>query len=242
MLELTPYLDRKPAELSGGQRQRVAMGRAIIRSADVFLFDEPLSNLDAQLRTQMRLELKKMHMRLKTTTIYVTHDQTEAMTLADRIVILKDGVIQQVGTPIEIFEAPNNVFVAQFIGNPPMNIFSAKIIIQNGTRKLQTGNFILPLMDSQYTDIPVGTRVLVGIRPDAIKTSLGTIDKAYQMEAKVVLSEILGGQSHVELEINGNTLIAEIEGRLQAKPGDILIIGIEQKRTILFDPQTTLAL
>ena len=119
VLELDALLDRKPAELSGGQRQRVAMGRAIVRQPAVFLFDEPLSNLDAQLRMQMRIELRKMHLQLKTTTIYVTHDQIEAMTLADRIVILKDGHIQQVGTPVEVFEQPANVFVAQFIGNPP---------------------------------------------------------------------------------------------------------------------------
>ncbi len=242
MLELTDYLHRKPAELSGGQRQRVAMGRAIVRSADVFLFDEPLSNLDAQLRTQMRLELKKMHMRLKTTTVYVTHDQIEAMTLADRIVILKDGLIQQVGTPIEIFESPNNVFVAQFIGNPPMNIFDAKVIDSNEGRALKAGDFILPLTDSQYPKLSTGAEVLVGIRPDAIKTSLEKTDSKYQMDAKVVLAEILGGQSHVELDVAGNTLIAEIEGRLRAKPGDILKIGIEQDRTILFDPKTTLAL
>jgi len=122
ILELGPYLDRKPAALSGGQRQRVAMGRAIVRRPDVFLFDEPLSNLDAQLRTQMRMELKKLHLKFQTPTIYVTHDQIEAMTLADRIVILKDGYIQQIGAPVEVFENPTNVFTAKFIGNPPMNV------------------------------------------------------------------------------------------------------------------------
>lgn len=242
MLELSAYLERKPSELSGGQRQRVAMGRAIVRKADVFLFDEPLSNLDAQLRTQMRLELKKMHMRLKTTTVYVTHDQIEAMTLADRIVILKDGLIQQVGSPIEIFESPNNIFVAQFIGNPPMNIFPAAVTDVNGKRVLQAGDFSLILQEDQYPAAQNGSKVMVGIRPDAIKTSLEHIDEKYQVEAKVVLAEILGGQSHVELEIAGTTLIAEIEGRLRAKPGDILKVGVEQERTILFDPQTTLAL
>lgn len=242
MLELTDYLDRKPAELSGGQRQRVAMGRAIVRKADVFLFDEPLSNLDAQLRTQMRIELKKMHLRIKTTTVYVTHDQIEAMTLADRIVILKGGYIQQVGTPIEIFESPNNVFVAQFIGNPPMNIFPATIHGQGEDRIAKAGKLTLPLDADIYNDVKDGQEVLVGIRPDAIKTNLTNIDEKYQLTSKVVYAEILGGQTHVELDVNDTIMMAEIEGRFQAKPGDDFKIGIELERTILFDPQTTQAL
>ncbi|MGL1931988.1 MAG: sn-glycerol-3-phosphate ABC transporter ATP-binding protein UgpC [Desulfotalea sp.] len=242
ILELSDYLDRKPAELSGGQRQRVAMGRAIIRKADVFLFDEPLSNLDAQLRTQMRIELKKMHLKLKTTTVYVTHDQTEAMTLADRIVILKDGSIQQVGTPIEIFESPNNVFVAQFIGNPPMNIFSATIQSNGESRVLKSGNLTLPLCKNIYSSVSDGDEVLVGIRPDAIKARLTDIDTKHQFDTKVVIAEILGGQTHVELELEGTSIMAEIEGRFQAKPGDDFKIGIDLERTILFNPQTTQAL
>ncbi len=145
ILEITPYLDRKPAALSGGQRQRVAMGRAIVRNPSVFLFDEPLSNLDAQLRTQMRMELKKLHLKMNTTTIYVTHDQIEAMTLADRIVILKDGHIQQVGSPVEVFERPVNRFVAGFIGNPPINILPATVSGSGSATTLVLGSLHLPI-------------------------------------------------------------------------------------------------
>ncbi|RMZ62214.1 ABC transporter ATP-binding protein, partial [Vibrio anguillarum] len=145
MLELDPLLDRKPKELSGGQRQRVAMGRAMVRTPKVFLFDEPLSNLDAKLRGVMREEIKQLHRQLKTTTIYVTHDQIEAMTLADRIVILKDGYVAQVGTPTEVFQRPANKFVAQFIGNPSMNMLDAQLIQQDGEWLIQLGDIFIPL-------------------------------------------------------------------------------------------------
>ncbi len=243
-LELTKYLDRKPAALSGGQRQRVAMGRAIVRQPDVFLFDEPLSNLDAQLRTQMRMELKKLHMKFKTTTIYVTHDQIEAMTLADRIVILKDGFIQQVGSPIDVFEKPTNVFVAQFIGNPPMNILEGYFKLVSGTPSIEAGSLLLPLPPGKGKNFSDGMPILVGIRPDAVKIFdvENRIDVKWQTDATVVLAEILGGQSLLELDVSGNPIIAEVEGRIKAGFGDHITIGFEMDRMVLFDPVTTNAI
>ncbi|BDQ38566.1 sugar ABC transporter ATP-binding protein [Pseudodesulfovibrio nedwellii] len=245
VLELGPYLDRKPSELSGGQRQRVAMGRAMVRKPDVFLFDEPLSNLDAQLRTQMRMELRKMHLRMATTTIYVTHDQIEAMTLADRIVILKDGDIQQIGTPIEVFEDPDNVFVAQFIGNPPMNILSGTCRIEEGKRQVIVGNSIFPVVDGKAESLQDGAPVKVGLRPDSIKMgdNIEKLPKEWWCQGEVVVSEILGGQSHLEIVIDGeNELLAEVEGRVVAHPGEVVPIGFEFDRMVLFDPETTNAL
>ena len=242
ILELEPYLSRKPSELSGGQRQRVAMGRAMVRKPDVFLFDEPLSNLDAQLRTQMRMELRKMHLRMATTTIYVTHDQIEAMTLADRIVILKDGYIQQIGTPIDVFEDPNNVFVAQFIGNPPMNILKGIFRVEDGKRCVHVGSSRFPVVDGKAESLLDGASVFVGIRPDSIKMGGRTesLPKDWLCQGEVVVSEILGGQSHLEIVIDGeNELIAEVEGRVVAHPGEIVPIGFEFDRMVLFDSETT---
>jgi multiple sugar transport system ATP-binding protein len=242
ILELTSFLDRKPAALSGGQRQRVAMGRAIVRSPDVFLFDEPLSNLDAQLRTQMRMELKKLHLKMKTTTIYVTHDQIEAMTLADRIVILKDGYIQQVGSPIDVFEKPENVFVARFIGNPPTNIVDGVFQRRHGGQSVAVERitFAVP----KPVDVPDGQPVKVGIRPDAIKTgdALAGIPEAWRYQVTVILSEIVGGQSLLEFELDGKQMIAELEGRILLRPGDVLTLGFDFNRIFLFDSKTQRAL
>ena len=242
ILELSPYLDRKPSELSGGQRQRVAMGRAIVRQPSVFLFDEPLSNLDAQLRTQMRMELKKLHLDMKTTTIYVTHDQVEAMTLADRIVILKDGYIQQVGSPIEVFERPANRFVAGFIGNPPINICEGVITRDDTGSRVEIGDLVLPVVYPGKTKESM--KVLVGIRPDAIKMGnhLSQFPENYRIPAKVHVAEILGGQSLLEFSSGGNTLIAEIEGRIRLQPGDEVELAVDAERLLFFDPETELAL
>lgn len=238
VLELSPYLQRKPSELSGGQRQRVAMGRAIVRKPAVFLFDEPLSNLDAQLRTQMRRELKKLHLKMQTTTIYVTHDQVEAMTLADKIVILKDGYIQQVGTPIEVFERPVNRFVAGFIGNPPTNIMSAEFQIDGEQVAVRMGELTLPVITPP--NCRNGQKVLVGIRPDSIKAGYGmaTFPDDWKVQGRVIVSEILGGQSLLEFSVGGNTLIAELEGRLLVKPGEMLGLGFDLSRLLFFDPET----
>ena len=169
ILGLEDLRARKPSQLSGGQRQRVAMGRAIVRRPDAFLFDEPLSNLDAKLRTQMRTEIKKLHQKLKTTIIYVTHDQVEAMTLADRIIIMKDGYIEQIGSPIEVFSKPANVFVATFIGSPPMNIFSAEIINSNNQTKIKLDeNIYFDCSDEQKNKLKNRNSVFLGIRAEDI--------------------------------------------------------------------------
>jgi len=242
ILELTPYLKRKPAELSGGQRQRVAMGRAIVRQPSVFLFDEPLSNLDAQLRTQMRMELKKLHLKMKTTTIYVTHDQVEAMTLADKIVILKDGFIQQVGSPVEVFERPANRFVAGFIGNPPINMLPGVIHRAGETASVTMGGLSLPV--PQPGQLRDNQRVLVGIRPDAIKAGDGLtrFPQEWRISVEVVVAEILGGQSLLEFTAGQNTMIAELEGRILARHGERMELGFDLKRLLFFDPETELAL
>jgi multiple sugar transport system ATP-binding protein len=242
-LELEPYLDRKPSELSGGQRQRVAMGRAMVRKPDVFLFDEPLSNLDAQLRTQMRMELRKIHGKIATTTIYVTHDQIEAMTLADRIVILKDGHIQQVGSPIDIFERPKNVFVAQFIGNPPMNIMEGTYSVGDDGPLVTMDSLVVPLPEIK-PNLTNGAPVIVGIRPDSIKVggAVVRVPEQWRFKGKVVITEILGGQTHLEYMIGGNSMIAEVEGRVMSKAGEIMDIGLEPERILLFDPETTNAI
>jgi len=238
ILELTPYLQRKPAALSGGQRQRVAMGRAIVRSPSVFLFDEPLSNLDAQLRTQMRMELKKLHLHMKTTTIYVTHDQIEAMTLADKIVILKDGYIQQVGTPVEVFEQPANRFVAGFIGNPPINMVPAEIKIENGHSTISFGGLFFPVI------LPAccshGQKVLAGIRPDAVKAGndLKILKGSWKVSATVVVAEILGSQSLIEFSAGSTTMIGELQGRVQVRPGEKIELGFDLDHLLLFDPKT----
>ena len=244
ILGLQDFLNRKPAALSGGQRQRVAMGRAIVRRPEVFLFDEPLSNLDAQLRTQMRMELKKLHHRLKTTTIYVTHDQTEAMTLADRIVILKDGLIQQVGTPIEVFERPDNIFVAGFIGNPPMNLMKGSIVSDNGRLWVRVKDLKLPAPENLETRLEPGLEVVAGLRPDAVNTadSGKNLPEEWHFKGKVTVAEILGGQSLLEIEVGGNVLIAEIEGRFKPRVGETLRFEFELNRLHLFDPETRKAI
>lgn len=242
ILELKPYLQRKPAELSGGQRQRVAMGRAIVRQPSVFLFDEPLSNLDAQLRTQMRMELKKLHLKMKTTTIYVTHDQVEAMTLADKIVILKDGYIQQVGSPVEVFERPANRFVAGFIGNPPINMLNGVFNRGESGPAVTMGNLTLPVPGP--VRLADGQKVLVGIRPDAIKAGDGMnrFPEEWRIEAEVVVAEILGGQSLLEFSAGANTMIAELEGRIVARHGEKMVLAIDLDRLLFFDPETEMAL
>jgi multiple sugar transport system ATP-binding protein len=242
VLELTPFLDRRPAALSGGQRQRVAMGRAIVRNPDVFLFDEPLSNLDAQLRTQMRMELKKLHLKMKTTTIYVTHDQIEAMTLADRIVILQDGYIQQVGTPIDVYEKPASVFVARFIGNPPANILAGVFHRTNGKGVIALGELKFPVL--KQVELEEGQEVLVGIRPDAIKAvdTHTRIAETWRFQGTVVVSEIVGGQSLLEFEMGGNQMIAELEGRVLLRPGASIILIFDLNRILLFDPKTQSAI
>ncbi|MGV8956028.1 MAG: ATP-binding cassette domain-containing protein, partial [Cypionkella sp.] len=192
ILEIGPMLDRKPRQLSGGQRQRVAMGRAIVREPAAFLFDEPLSNLDAKLRVQMRVEIRRLQRRLKTTSLYVTHDQLEAMTLADRLVVMNGGLVEQVGTPVEVYERPATVFVAGFIGSPPMNLIALDYLQQQSP-----GNEIA---------VPVGTD-LVGIRPDDMV--LTTPDEPFlTLNAIVELLEPVGGESHLHIRLAGSEQLA----------------------------------
>ena len=194
ILQLEPYLNRRPADLSGGQRQRVAMGRAIVRRPGVFLFDEPLSNLDAKLRTEMRTEIKRIHAEVGATTIYVTHDQVEAMTLGDRIVILRDGVIEQIGTPYEIYETPRNAFVASFFGSPPMNLAEAEV--EDGELVLD-GGARLPLGQAHRALVAAGERLTVGLRADDIAPAGHELDvsNGHRWRVNAVLSEPLGSES-----------------------------------------------
>jgi multiple sugar transport system ATP-binding protein len=213
MLELEPLLDRKPKELSGGQRQRVAMGRAMVRTPKVFLFDEPLSNLDAKLRGVMREEIKQLHRELKTTTIYVTHDQIEAMTLADRIVILKDGYVAQVGTPTEVFKRPANKFVAQFIGNPSMNMLDAKLIQKEGEFFVTLGAIEIPLPERFKARASKNVALHVGIRPTDIHLRAQHIDhdRVLPIAVNIRDKELLGASILLKTQISGQPLMVETQ-------------------------------
>ena len=233
ILGLTEYLSRKPAALSGGQRQRVAMGRAIVRDPKVFLFDEPLSNLDAKLRVAMRAETKALHQRLKTTVVYVTHDQVEALTMADRIVVLRDGKIEQLGTPLELFDRPNNTFVAQFIGSPAMNLFSGTIVGDKTSPsvKLAIGcSIALPAACRAYAS----KKVVVGVRPEHFESST----KKNSLAATISVVELLGSSIQVALTANGEPFIAMFNERLQCSPGETLRLVPRRDAIHLFDAAT----
>ena len=237
MLGLEPYLKRKPAALSGGQRQRVAMGRAIVRDPAVFLFDEPLSNLDAKLRVQMRTEIKALHQRLKTTTVYVTHDQIEAMTMADRIVILRDGVIEQVGRPLEVYDRPANLFVAEFIGSPAMNLFRGEVTAINGAPCVRSdGGIELPLPDS--APVQAGAQVVYGIRPE----HLGFTSDGAGIPATVNVVEPTGPEIHVYVDIGGREVCAITDDRLEIEPGSAVRLMPRPDRVHLFDAESGKAL
>jgi|SRR6056297_412514 multiple sugar transport system ATP-binding protein len=227
ILGMTDLLERKPAQLSGGQRQRVAIGRAMVRDPAVFLFDEPLSNLDAQLRTQMRLEIKKLHTRVGKMMVFVTHDQVEAMTLADRIVIMKDGHIQQIGTPAEVYHAPANTFVAQFIGAPAMNLFQATGT-GSGVRLWNGAEVAVPGLA-----IAEGREVTFGLRPEDLKTNAGDV-----LSGKVTVAEPLGSETLVYVDIDGVEIIATAPGRTPPKPGDTITLGLSGTDAHLFDAGT----
>ena len=206
ILDITNLLGRKPAALSGGQRQRVAIGRAIVRDPKVMLMDEPLSNLDAKLRNQMRAEIIKMRERIDTTFIYVTHDQTEAMTLGDRIVIMKDGFIQQVGTPQEVFDHPYNLFVAGFIGSPQMNLIDAKLVKADGKYAVELNGYIATLSDEKQAKLAANNveeqDIVVGVRPEHIVLSEGE-----GIEAKITVNELMGSSVHLHVDIGGKDVI-----------------------------------
>ncbi len=239
MLGLEDLLDRRPSQLSGGQRQRVAIGRAMVRHPSVFLFDEPLSNLDAQLRAQMRVEIKKLHQRLGTTIIFVTHDQVEAMTMADRIVVMNDGRILQAGSPLEVYERPNDVFTARFIGSPTMNILPAKL----GADRQPT--FALPgvaLMDDGGHGRSGGS-VLVGVRPQDLRlVENGSLPRHLSVEGKVAVVEPLGAETFVHMEVGGDTIIATSPGRAVPKVGASVRAAAPADILCYFDSATEKAL
>jgi ABC-type sugar transport system ATPase subunit len=235
MLGLVPLLDRKPRALSGGQRQRVAMGRAMVREPAVFLFDEPLSNLDAGLRAQMRIEIGALQRRLKTTTVYVTHDQVEAMTLGDRIVVLADGRIQQVGRPIEIYRAPANRFVAGFIGTPPMNFMEGTIDARDGGLAFAAEGVHLSLPSGRFDALRWPAPVTLGIRPEDLVV-LQPADEARGalVSGRVVLVEMLGGTSHVHFQAGPHRLLATVAGDQLPRVGEGITVRARTERAHLF--------
>ncbi len=251
ILDIGHLLDRKPKALSGGQRQRVALGRAIVREPKVFLMDEPLSNLDAKLRVQMRAEISKLHQRLQTTFIYVTHDQTEALTMGTRIVVMKDGYIQQVDSPQELYDHPVNLFVAGFIGSPEMNFINAKLDKEGGKVSLSFGEghkiFLVESKAKQLLETCpeyIGKEVIMGIRPENIhdeEVYLATMDSS-KATVDVDLTESLGSDTLLHLDIDGTHVVARVNPRTQAKPGEKLEIAFDTNRLHLFDKETELAI
>jgi multiple sugar transport system ATP-binding protein len=238
ILGLTDLLDRTPAELSGGQRQRVAMGRAIVRHPDAFLFDEPLSNLDAKLRGQMRAEIKKLHQKVRTTVVYVTHDQVEAMTLADRIVVMRDGHIEQTGTPMEVFNNPANTFVATFIGSPPMNLLPGRIV---AARVQLVDGSTVPVPARLLARVREGQEVVLGIRPDDISPvghGLGDVAEPADLTLTVTLAEPLGMESLIYTAIAGQEVQAKLYGPRIVGPGEVLPFRLALERAHLFDGET----
>lgn len=245
ILGLSEYLDKKPAELSGGQRQRVALGRAIVRDAPIFLMDEPLSNLDAKLRVTMRAEIAKLHQNLGTTTIYVTHDQTEAMTLADRVVVMSVGKVQQIGTPLEVYNTPVNMFVARFIGSPQMNFFNVHfkgnrisdgkgldIEIPEGKAKM--------LKEKGYDD----KDLVFGIRPEDIHSEEAFLETWPNqiVESTVVVSELLGSTIQLYQKVDGTEFVAIVNARDYHTPGDKVRMGFDVNKAHFFDKDTTNAI
>ena len=251
ILDISHLLDRKPKALSGGQRQRVALGRAIVRDPQVFLLDEPLSNLDAKLRAQMRTELSKLHKKLGTTFIYVTHDQTEAMTMGDRIVVMKDGYIQQIDSPINLYENPVNKFVAGFIGSPQMNFIPAKLLMLNGKYTVEFGSedtktsrgrkFYVELpsakADNEALKYYVDKEVILGIRPENIHDEEMFLSAAKTgiIEASVDVTEMLGAETFLYLTCEGIPLTARVSPRCTARPQDVVKLALDPNKIHLFD-------
>ena len=242
ILGIEQLLDRKPKALSGGQRQRVAMGRAIVRNPKVFLMDEPLSNLDAKLRVQMRIEIQKIHQRLETTIIYVTHDQTEAMTLGTRIVVMKDGIIQQVDTPQNLYDKPCNLFVAGFMGSPQMNFINAVLSKNGGKYTLDFDKYHVPVPESKVNadlDNYVGKEVVLGIRPEHVHDEPEEIAKAEcLLKANVDVTELMGAEIYLYVNINGTPITARVEPTSTAKPGDEIEIAFDLSKIHIFDKDT----
>ena len=231
LLGLTDYLDRYPRALSGGQRQRVAMGRALVRDPKVFLFDEPLSNLDAKLRGQMRYEIRRIHDRLETTTVYVTHDQIEAMTMADEIVVMRAGRIEQIGSPDEIYQRPANVFVADFIGSPPMNFLKGQVESSGDRPAFRFKSLSLPL--PKANGLAPGRPLVYGLRPvDLVLAPQG------ELKGEMVLSENAGSETMIHLGVEGDDLRAVVPGRPHIERGATIAFSVAPSKVHLFDPES----
>ncbi len=245
ILDISHLLDRRPKALSGGQRQRVALGRAIVREPKVFLMDEPLSNLDAKLRVQMRTEILKLHQRLKTTFVYVTHDQTEAMTMGTRIVVMKDGIVQQVDAPKKIYDNPNNMFVAGFIGSPQMNFLDAEVqtnggaltlVLNDGTKLNLTKEQQEVLKSKNYT----GKKLVIGIRPEYLHdSSVDALNSSYnEIQTDVDVTELMGAEIYLHISIGGHPSIARVSSQSEVKMGDKVKLQFHFDKMQLFDKDT----
>lgn len=240
ILGLEEYLNRKPKALSGGQRQRVALGRAIVRDAKVFLMDEPLSNLDAKLRVQMRAEITKLHQRLQTTTIYVTHDQTEAMTMATRLVVMKDGIIQQVGAPKEVYEQPENVFVGGFIGSPAMNFFTGTLL--DGKINFGNASIAIPEEKMKYLHAQgyVNKEIIMGIRPEDFHDEQAFIDASpdSKIDVTIEVAELMGAEIMLYSQFDDQQFIARVDSHSNVKPGQVLPLALDMNKVHFFDKET----
>ena len=244
ILGIQPLLERRPRQLSGGQRQRVALGRAIVRHPRVFLFDEPLSNLDAKLRVQMRVELKRLHVRLETTAIYVTHDQVEAMTLGDRVVVMKDGVVQQVGEPLELYSRPANRFVASFIGSPAMNFADVMISSLNGVLWAEAPGLRIKVPGKKNESLRplAGQHVTLGIRPEALHLASGADAPDYVFDAQVEVVEPLGNEILLDMRAGTHLMVARVDPATRVKLRDSVRLALDPERLHFFDPKTEAAI
>ncbi|WP_319559972.1 sn-glycerol-3-phosphate ABC transporter ATP-binding protein UgpC [Marispirochaeta sp.] len=238
ILDIEELLDRKPKALSGGQRQRVAVGRAIVRKPKVFLFDEPLSNLDAKLRVQMRAEISALHNRLKATMVYVTHDQVEAMTMADKIVVMKGGLIQQIGNPLNLYNEPNNRFVAGFIGSPPMNFATVMIKEEGGKIIADEGDFAIEVEGRYAESIKgyVGKELTFGVRPEDLYETKTADDKVIKASVEVI--EPLGAETHLYVKTTKHTMIAKVAPNVQPKVGDKIYLKPDMNKILFFDQES----
>ena len=245
-LGIMDLLDRKPRQLSGGQRQRVAVGRAIVREPKVFLFDEPLSNLDAKLRVQMRAEISKLHQQLETTFIYVTHDQVEAMTMASRIAVINKGVLQQIDTPQKLYDAPSNVFVAGFMGSPAMNFFPGKLRKENGKLLVDAGDFILtiPSSHAKVYDELTNKNIIFGIRPENIHDAefIPTNIHTEKIQVKVDVTELMGNEIYLYLIAGNNTFVGRVDPRSKMRMGDTAQVAFDMDKFHIFDAETEKAI
>ena len=243
ILNIEPLLEKKPGQMSGGQRQRIAIGRAIVRRPEVFLFDEPLSNLDAKLRSKMRIELAKLHKKLDVTMIYVTHDQVEAMTLGDRIIVMNDGEIMQIATPMDLFNDPQNKFVAEFIGSPQMNFIDGRIETQENKLffKSTTGTpFDLSGLDLNSLKDNSGKEVWLGIRPEDLRPEKGLLKNFVVLKGKVIAIELLGNQKHIYIEYNGIELIATFRSEVEVNLNSDIELFLDLNKSYLFNKETGL--